>query len=301
MRRKRNRKNVNRLFDESAIMNSVLYRHYFNRLLELAISMYEWKNLPKEIDERYLELTLCEQGHAVFFKDEELDKYLATKVALGGRFDVYLRPINYRAYASNGYNNQLSNDNSVLIYNNYLHTNTIDELKLFAMKLYDVDASVIVNAKAQKTPILISCDENQRLSMKNAYMDYEGNMPVIYGDTNLNPNSINVINTQAPYVADRLYTLKKEIWGEAMTYLGISNLTSNKKERLITNEVAHSQGSVISSRHSRLEQRRQACEKINEMYGLNLEVNFREDLEVEYMENNIVKADKSRIGGVDNE
>lgn len=299
--RKKNRKNVNRLFDESLITNTLLYRHYYNRLLELAISIFEWVNLPSEVDERFLELMLSERGHATFFYDKELEQYLVTKVALGGKLDVYLRPKRYRGYASNGYNKSLSSEDSVLIYNNYLHTNTIDELKLFAMKLYDIDASIIVNAKAQKTPVLISCEENQRLSLKNAYMEYEGNMPAIFADKNLNPNSISVVKTDAPYVADRLYTLKKEIWGEAMTFLGISNLSSNKKERLITNEVAHSQGSVISSRHSRLEQRRQACNKINKMYNLNLEVKFREDLEIEYMENEIIIPNKKVNGGVENE
>ena len=145
------------------------------------------------------------------------------------------------------------------------------------MQLYDLDTSLIVNAKAQKTPIMISCDENQRLSLKNAYMQFEGNMPVIYTNKNLNPNSISVMKTDAPYVADKLNELKREIWSEALTFLGINNVNVNKKERLITNEVENNQGSIVSSRFSRLEQRRQAVKRINKMYGLNIEVNFREN------------------------
>ena len=115
--------------------------------------------------------------------------------------------------------------------------------------------------------------------MKNLYMQYDGNTPVIFADNNIDINGIKVVSTQAPYVADKLYQLKNQIWNEALTYLGISNLNINKQERLITNEVSSSQGSTISSRYSRLESRRQAVEKINDMFGLDIEVNYREDFQ----------------------
>ena len=41
----------------SALLNNRTYLQYYNRLLELAINMYEWKNLPDTVDERFLELT----------------------------------------------------------------------------------------------------------------------------------------------------------------------------------------------------------------------------------------------------
>ena len=108
-------------------------------------------------------------------------------------------------------------------------------------------------------------------------MQYDGNTPFIFADNNIDINGIKAISTQAPYVADKLYQLKNQIWNEALTYLGISNLNINKQERLITDEVASSQGSTISSRYSRLECRRQAVEKINEMFGLDIEVDYRKD------------------------
>ncbi len=108
-------------------------------------------------------------------------------------------------------------------------------------------------------------------------MKWDGNEPFIFGDKNLNPNSLKVLKTDAPYVADKLYQLKTEIWNEALTYLGISNVNYQKKERMITDEVMRAQGGVIASRYSRLESRRKACHEINKMFGLNIEVNYRED------------------------
>lgn len=269
-----------REFWESAKLNNWSFKQYYNRLTELSVSMFEWKNVPDTIDVRYLELALFGDGMAVFFKDEVLG-YLALRCAIGGQMNVYRIPTKRRAYAVNGYNKNLTEKNSVIIFNNFLHINSMLDVELFARRLYNLDRAIDVNANAQKTPILITCDENQRLTLKNVYMQYEGNAPFIFGDKKLNPNSLNVLNTNAPYVADKLYQLKTQIWNEALTYLGISNINVTKKERLITDEVTRNQGGTIASRYSRLEARRQACEQINEMFGLNIECDYREDIRVE--------------------
>ena len=265
-----------RAFWESAWTNNATFMQYYNRLTELSISMFEWKNLPPTIDPRFMELTLFADGQAVFFKDEVLG-YLCLQNILGGEFDVYRVPIKRRAYAVNGYQKDLTRDDSVIIFNNYLHTNSMLDVRMFAKRLYNIDRAIDVNANAQKTPILIQCDETQRLTMLNVYKQYQGNEPVIFGDKNLNTNGVKVLQTNAPYVCDKLYQLKTQIWNEALTYLGISNINVQKKERLITDEVTRNQGGTIASRYSRLESRREACKKINDMFGLNIWCDYRED------------------------
>lgn len=64
-----------------------------------------------------------------------------------------------------------------------------------------------------------------------------------------------------------------------MTYLGISNINIQKKERLITDEVTRNQGGTIASRYSRLQARREAVDKINAMFGTNIRVDYREDFQ----------------------
>lgn len=264
-------------FSESAWQNNGSYGFYLEKLTELAISMFEWKNLPKEIDPRFLELTLFSDGQAVWFKDEELDKYLALQVIINGRLDVYRVPIDRRAFAVNGYQRPLNIDNSVIIYNNYLRTNSYKMCVMYAKKLYNLDRIIDVNANAQKTPVLLRVDEAQRLTALNAYKEWDGNQPVIYGDKSLDPNMLSVLRTDAPYVADKIYQLKTQYWNEALTHLGISNLNIQKKERLVSDEVVRSQGGTIASRYSRLQARREAADKINDMFGLNVSVDYRED------------------------
>lgn len=261
---------------ESALLNNRTYLQYYNRLLELAINMYEWKNLPETVDERFLELTLFSDGMAVFFRDDILGD-LCLQCMIGGNLDVYRIPIERTAYATNGYQMRLNNTNSVIIFNNYTHTNSMLDIEMFARRLYEIDRTIDVNVKAQKTPVLIRATENQRLTLKNLYMQYDGNEPFIFGDKNLDMDGIKALKTDAPYVADKLNILKRQIWNEALTYLGIENSNTEKKERLVSDEVTTNLGGVEAQRFCRLNARRQAAKQINKMFGLNIQVDFRQD------------------------
>lgn len=289
------------IFDESMILNNLTYRQYLNRLTELAISMFEWKNLPKTVDARYLELHLFETGCMVYFKDEVIGD-LCLDCIVNGRLDVYGNPLLRRAYSGyNNYQKLLKYNNSVIIWNNYLHSNSILDVEMFARRLYNIDRIIDINANAQKTPVLVLGNEKQRLTLLNLYKEYDGNAPFIFGDKNLDINALKALSTNAPYVCDKLYQLKTQIWNEALTYLGISNINIQKKERLITDEVTRNQGGTIASRYSRLETRRQAVEKINEMFGTNIEVNYREDFQQVGDDNQPEDPGADTIGGAGNE
>lgn len=273
------KRDITDIFDDSAILNNLTYLQYINRLTELAICMFEWKNLPASVDQRYLELHLFETGCMVYFDDDILGNLCLDCIA-NGRLGVYGDPILRRAYSGyNNYQRLLKESNSVIIWNNYLHTNSILDVKMFAKRLYNIDRIIDVNANAQKTPVLVQGTEKQRLTLLNLYKEFDGNAPFIFGDKNLDLSALKSIQTGAPYVCDKLYQLKSQIWNEALTYLGISNINIQKKERLITDEVTRNQGGTIASRYSRLESRRQAVKKINDMFGTNIEVNYREDFQ----------------------
>lgn len=270
----------NGLFGESAVMNNATYIQYFNRLVELSVSMFEWQGLPETIDPRYLELHLFQNGSMVYFRDEVMGDLCLDCIA-NGQFDVYGNPISRRAYSSyNQYQKTLSESDSVIIWNNYLRQPSVLDVKMFAKRLYNLDRIIDVNANAQKTPVLVQGTEKQRLTLVNLYKEFDGNAPFIFGDKNLDLNSLRAISTNAPYVADKLYQLKTQIWNEALTYLGISNLNIQKKERMITDEVQRNQGGTIASRYSRLEARREAVDKINRMFGTDISVDYREDFQI---------------------
>lgn len=269
---------MDRDFWDSANSNEYSAIYYLNRLTELAMAMFEWENLPKEIDWRFLEYILYYDGKALFAKEDAMDEYIITKVALSGKMNFYRVPESRRAYADNGYQKNYTNKDSIVIFNNMLRLPAYPAMWFYARKLWEIDRTIDINIKAQKTPVLILANEDERLTMKNVYMQYDGNQPVIYGSKNMGlQDNIQVLKTEAPYLADKLMQLKNQIWNEALTYLGISNLNVQKKERLISDEAIRSMGGTIASRQSRLEMRREACQQINDMFGLNIDVNYRED------------------------
>lgn len=275
---RRNGRRKHTALNQSANLNNASFSYYYYRLMDLAISQFEWSNLPDSVDERFLEKTLFLYGNAVYFNDEVIGD-LALQCTLSGDFDVYGIPKRRRAYAINGYQRSLSDKDSVLIYNNQLHINTEPVIWHFATRLWDLDRTIDVNARAQKTPILLKGSEQQQISLTNLYEQYDGNKPVIYGDSNLSVDPIQVLKTDAPFVADKIQELRNQIWNEAISFLGISNIAYQKKERMVTDEVMRQMGGTIASRNSRLEARRQAAEAINKMFNHDIEVNFRENSE----------------------
>ena len=277
MGRKRRNKYKNQFFT-SMLQNCVSWQYYYKRLKEIAISCIEWKNLPDTVDARFLELTLFEDGAGVYFNDEVLGN-LFLQATLDGKLNVYREPKNTKAHAENGYLKNLNETNSVIIHNNMLHTNSVETCKMFAMRLANIDRTIDVNINAQKTPVLIKSGENERLSMVNLYQQYDGGMPFIFGSDQLNTDNITALRTDAPFVAPQLYELKTNIWNEALTYLGISNVNITKRERLVSDEVDRSQGGSIASKFSRLHERQTAVEKINKMFGTNISVDYREELD----------------------
>lgn len=265
----------NRQFWESATMNNYTFRQYYNRLVEISLGMFEWTGFPDTVDTRYLELALFSEGKAVFFYDEVLG-YLTLRCTIGGKLTVYRIPMQRRAISENGYNKDLTDKDSVIIYNNLLRTNSQLDVEMFSKRLYNLDRAIDVNVNAVKTPIMIQCSEAQRLTMKNLYMKYEGNEPYVIAANNLNPEGIKVLQTGAPFIAPQMYELRMNVWNEALTAIGVANI-DQKKERRTNEEVDKTQGAVVANRFGRLEARRQACEQINRMFpNLTISCRYRE-------------------------
>lgn len=283
----------------SAAANNLTYNQYYNQLTELGINLFKWNNLPPSCDERYLELTLFTEGMALFFFDEELQDYLALQTMIGGNLNVYNIPIERTAYAANGYQNRKTSTDSVIIFNNFTHTNCLMDVELYAQRLMQIQRAIDVNISGQRFPLLITGTENQRLTLRNLYMKYDGNEPFIFGD-DLSANAITAIKTDAPFVADKLWAIKRQTLSEALTYLGINANSSEKKEREITNEVSANYEKIAAFRLSRLNARQQAAEQINRMFGLNISVEYRTEI-IEEAYSMLESIVPDNDGGVENE
>lgn len=262
---------------EAQIMNVDTYTYWYARLVEIAIAGFEWKNLPPEIDPRFLEMILCFDGKALFYFDDDLGEYVALQFFNSSTLDIYREPFKRTAFSPsvNFRHKALDESESVIIWNNGLHLPEILPLRLYARRIAECERTIDVNIKGQKTPKIIRSTNEERLTLENLFKKYDGNIPFIFGSKNLaDMQDITVLDTTVPYIADKVQILKRQLFAEALTYFGIENANTEKKERLVSDEVASNFGGVEIARRTRLNARKLACRKINERFGLNIDVEF---------------------------
>lgn len=249
-------------------LNNATYNDYYDRLKLIAISLFTWDGLEKEAgvgSNRFLELCLYNEGRAVFLKDPKLG-YLTIHANPSDKLNVYQLPEKIQAW-SVGYTKQFDFDEVVLIMNNDLMRPTRSSIELFAYRLYETERTIDTNLKSMKTPILLEGDKKTMLTLKNAYMQYDGNIPFIFGSKTFELGSkINALKTDAPYLIDKLELHKHEIWNECLTFLGIDNANTDKKERLITDEVESNNEIIKYYLNCFYKTRKKACDEINEKF-----------------------------------
>lgn len=286
--------------EEAVYLNDATYNDYLNRLKRIAMSIFEWENLPDSMDSRYLEYCLYAQGQAGILHTTEYG-FVNTKATIQGELNLYGLPTAVNCYSYGRiaeqrrvYNGITKPDNDInseciLVQNTWDRKPTMTMMSLFALRLYEAERSCDVSVKNSKRSRLILTTENQRLTMENMFREYDSNVPYIFGDSdNFKMGSIESIDISSAFVANDLMLYKKEIWNEALTALGIDNF-SNKRERLISDEINTNNEIINLNLMSFLAPRKKACEQFNQKYGMNIDVKVRSDL------NNIIKTYESIV------
>lgn len=274
-------------FRDSLLLNNASEIDFLERMKKIALSMFDWVELPDTMNARYLEMCLYYKGQAGLLYDENYG-FINTQVADSGYINIYGLPTKLNCY-SYRYNevrdlyvpNTTSEKDKevILVMNNYERIPTASSVQLFAYRLAEAQRTADVNMKAQRTPILITTDQKQEFSMRKLYEQYDGNTPVIYADRNANINleAIRAIKTDAPFIANQIMDYQREIWNQFLTFMGLQNL-NEKKERLISNEVDSNNELVNLNLQSFLIPRKKACEEFNQKFGTNIDVKVRSDL-----------------------
>lgn len=287
--------------ENAKYFTSVTYSTWFNRLYNIAISRFEWLNLPDTCNEKFIEQVLFFNGFMVGYKDTALSSFLIMPCTNNSVLDIFGYPAKVNAYGYNGYmaqnltpytitlGEEPTRADAALLYANYSRCPDLPAVLYFARKLTKIDRTIDVNINVQKTPYIISCGENQRLTVANMFKQVDNFEPAIittkfYGLNGEKP--INVMDLKPPFVADKMQTLKRQVYQEALTYLGIEANTSEKAERQVTEELTANMGETESMRQSPLASRKQFCKEFNKIYGTNIDVKFRSDLQLsQIMEN----------------
>lgn len=258
-------------------LNDLTFTDYYNRLELLAKSVFKWENLPKGMNERWIEDFLFDQGKCVFYEDSKRG-FMVAECTQDGNLNNYGDPTKVTPAGIDVDSTPLTvGKDCILVRNNDKMLNTKNTLMLFAYRLAEISRTIDVNITAQKTSVLVATTEKQRLTLKNIYVQWNGNEPVIYGDKQFDPESIKVLKTDAPVVFPDLQQQKLAIWNEALTFLGINNANTEKRERLITEEVSANNEHIDLSADCFLKAREKAAEEINALFGCKISVRKRKE------------------------
>lgn len=257
----------------SQLSNFKTYEMYKRQLLTLAENVFEFKNMPEFIDTAYLNKTLLREGSIVFFKDEVMG-LLALPFTSVGNLDVYGRPTTIQVIARNGYTRVLKQDEFIIMYdNNGRYPLWLDILQ-YAERLSQATRTIDINIAQQKTPRFWKTKAEKEKSIRDIVNNVDGyeNIVLTYQDIDLDDTTL--VLEPAPYVADKIGLDKDKIYNEFLRLIGIANLSYQKKERNIKDEISAMQGGTVASRYSRFEPRQKAIELINDKFGTNIEVQY---------------------------
>ena len=248
----------------------------------IAINIFEWKRkngepletISEGLTSTQIEEELYDKGCSLFFKDENIG-YMALPVAPANKLNVYRKPTNFRAIGNN-YTKEYDVDNSVLIKNNTLKKATFDIVDYYTSKLADIELTKDLHRNAHKMPLVLECTEDTQLTAKNIFKKIHSNEPVIFKNKTRGEGEVgvNVLNANVTYINDKLEDDYHNYEARILTALGLDNYVEDKKERVQSAEVESQQEYIISSFRASLNERKKACEAINKMFGLDLEVDY---------------------------
>lgn len=261
------------------LSNFKTYHQYLNKMLLLAENVFQYKNIDNFVDMSVINLELITKGSVAWFYDEIIEKVVALPYSNVGKLDMYGRPTRIMARAKNGqYYRYLNSGEFVIMYDNDSHLPIYSNILSSAERMALYKRTIDINARQQQTPRFWKTSEDNKKTINELVNEVEANVNTIITYDNIDIDETSLVLSPAPYVADKLTELKKEEWAEFLELIGISNLSVQKKERVITDEIASTLGGTIASRYSRFESRRKAIEEINKKWGTNIEVEFYDGL-----------------------
>lgn len=292
--------------EDALIMNNDTFDDYCSRFYKIATSIFEWK-LPDSMDGEYLEHCLFYKGMAALLKTEDYG-YINTKATASGDFNIYGRPTSLNCYSYsfneirkvyNGLiedaegNTQDPLTECILVRNTLLAKPTFASMRLFALRLTELERTMDTNVKRCKDPYILKGTKEQEMTLRQVFNDIDNNIPAMVVEKNsIDLRDIDSIKLDVKFLGNEFMAYKKEIINEALTVLGINNL-GEKKERLISDETNSNNELINMNLMSYLTPRKQACKEFNEKFGLTgedaIDVRIRSDLD------NIIKRELSVV------
>lgn len=285
---------------------------YIERMLqrnlsELAMNRFKWDNVPESVDIRFVEFNLLVNGVCVWYWDRGFNKLVAVQGAstgymnytqnpvaftvigpgtqvMGGKETIAYTPKTLSAYIPQVHKGSPdARDKGFGMWPNYLRAPDIDIVMIYATRLATLDRTLEINTKNARRNKVVTANSNNQLSLSNISRQQDEGLQQIMVKENANlEEAISVLDLGIlPDSYEKLAILRRGWWNECMGLLGIAGANQDKKERLVAAEVSANDNQTDSMRYVALQARRQALAHINEVFGLDIKVDFNTEVEAQ--------------------
>lgn len=273
--------------DKNDIMNALTESFFYDRFRLLMINQFKWSGFEElNFNERHIENFLFDNGYCLFFEDKK-DGILCLP-CFGKTQNVYGDYLRYDATGFNATYQGIKAEDSVLIENNKLRMPTEKAVLYFVSQLYELARSKDVNVKQLMIQTIFTATENNVLTVKKIIDELDKHNWAIVTDSSLGLDDIvKAVQSGVKCLTAELRDEYNAVMNEALTYFGINNSNTDKRERLITDEANANNQLIDSCAAMFLESRQRACEEINKKFGLNLSVELRNKREENPADDNL--------------
>ena len=260
-------------FEDNALSREDLL---LNEFLNLAINRFTWTNLPKGLtSERLEEMLICHGTLGAFVENEMLVilPMFGTK-----KVNIYNEHTDFHLFGFNGQTFSKSEEEIVKLKNNQLGTEDLSTLQIYAKKIDDIEQTQDVNLFQQTIPKLIGTNKDGILTAKNIMKQIKEHKFVIFTKSKGIENQIKkeeVLDNTAPYLLDKLSDYENFYRNKVLTFLGINNANTDKKERLITSEVNANNDYIQINLDLMFDMRKRFCDEVKEKFGIIINVEKR--------------------------
>ena len=249
---------------------------YITYMLNRSVTMFKYHNLPDTMPQREIELLLQCNGWGCVC---EIDGNLyCLNGGLGGVPNAYNMPteiIINNPYLN--YNKTLTIDTDcVIIPNDSMYVGLLPMYNRYCTMLVENDITMILATVNKRVQNLLSAnDDNTVESAKNFLKKvFDGELGVIAESKLFDSLKVNASSVNSTVSMTELFEFEQYVKASLYNEIGLSANYNMKRERLTSAEVETNTDNLYPLVDDMIDQRRKAVEKINEMFGTNIEIEF---------------------------
>ena len=244
-------------------------------MLNKSLTMFEWKNLPDTLPAVEIEKQLQTNGYSIIAKVQ--GNIYAFQGGFSGQ-DPYNQPT--KAIVNNpslNYNGTFTiNEDCVIIKNDDMQQGLIHIYNKYGTLLIENQITMLMTDYNYRMPFTISSKDDTTTQSAREYLQkvIDGSLGVIGEAKLFDALKVTPTNNKGVNSFADLYGYQQFIEAQLNNTIGLATNNNMKRERLTTNEIEVNKNASYPLIDNMLRNRKQAVEKINKMFDLDIDVEF---------------------------